>query len=514
MKKPPFRPTPDLGERLHSLMETTEVSRLIQDITTCSVVWEGEASGPGDSPAPGGLELFPCFSVHFREQTVQVKGTIIPNLPNNSGGLSHQINLGLAGRVYRFHLTAPHTYILSPFHLRFLSMLIGRLVFQHLVIPFSDQGSYPVFTPYSLEELVVAGYLQSLLGAPCATIKLDAQDNPYIGSMLHSERNLRRCEIPGSPQEEALVRAWRLFKRLLYYSIEGGRLFTGFAIIPAVLTREILQRRWPSLLFYHEAGRPSLDEGLESLKQFLLHANGRTTFLALQAGRVVGLLNLTHGTHRQLASLKGWDSVLPLISISSRGRISFWVPLRGRHTPQIPLTVLEYRHGHLRIPLFQDIFWLELERQLADVCPHCNRPDALARLKHLLAMVQRGGHGAILLFGLTPALLNLPDAPLENQIYLENPVPLKERWLPHLFGLAQSDGALLINDRLEVMGFGARLKATAVHLPPERDDLGTGMRHRVTREITAYSPNLVGLAISQDGYLSLYRHGNLLSRLY
>jgi hypothetical protein len=135
------------------------------------------------------------------------------------------------------------------------------------------------------------------------------------------------------------------------------------------LLQETYRKRWPSLLYYHENSRPSLDEGLEALKQYLLHANGRTTFLALQAGHLVGLLNLTRGTHRQLASLRSWNSVLPLTSISSRGRITFWVPLRGRHSPQIPLVVLEYRHGHLRIPLFQDIFWLELERQLAMSVP-------------------------------------------------------------------------------------------------------------------------------------------------
>ena len=79
---------------------------------------------------------------------------------------------------------------------------------------------------------MVADYLQSLTQAPCATIKLDAQDNPYIGSMLHSAADLRRCGMLDKEREEAIIRAWRLFKRLLYYSVEGERLFTGFAILP------------------------------------------------------------------------------------------------------------------------------------------------------------------------------------------------------------------------------------------------------------------------------------------
>ena len=212
----------NLSERLHTLVNSSEVIRLIHDITTCTVEWEGETALLPDPKTTRGLELFPCFSVHFREQDLQVKGTIHPNLPDDRGGLSHLVSLELAGRPFTFRLTTPQTYVLSPFHLRFLSMLVGRLVLNHLVLPLDIKQGFPLFTPYSLEEQVVAGYLQSLRWAPCATIKLDAQDNPYIGSMLHSERRLQRCEMPGSRQEEALIRAWRLFKRLLYFSIEGG----------------------------------------------------------------------------------------------------------------------------------------------------------------------------------------------------------------------------------------------------------------------------------------------------
>jgi len=503
-----------LAEHLRSLVDSPEVLRLIHDITTCTVAWEGEPTLPDDPKASRGLELFPCFTMHFQEQLLQVKGAIYPNLPEAGGGLSHLVRLELAGQRFAFRLITPQTYVLSPFHLRFLSMLFGRLVLHHLVFSLDDQRGYPPFTPYSLEEQVVAGYLHSLRWAPCATIKLDAQDNPYIGSLLHSERALRRCEMPGSPQEEALIRAWRLFKRLLYFSVEGGRLFTGFAFVPPTLAPKTWQQSGLSYLSYGAGCCLSLDEGVEVLKQFLLHADGRTTFLALQAGRLVGLLHLTRGIHRQLTTMRAWNAALPLASVSSRGRVTFWVPLRGRHTPQIPLVVLEYRHGHLRIPLFQDIFWLELEHQLSEVCPGCSQPHFLQRLKRLLAMMRRGGHGGILLMGLTPEQLTSPTTPLENQVYLETPAPLEERWLPHLFGMAKSDGALLCNDRLEAVAFRARLKAAVANLPPERDDLGSGMRHQVTREFTAYAGNLVGLTISQDGYISLYRHGKLMSRLY
>lgn len=64
------------------------------------------------------------------------------------------------------------------------------------------------------------------------------------------------------------------------------------------------------------------------------------------------------------------------------------------------------------------------------------------------------------------------------------------------------------------MHFRARLKAAGPPLTSERDDLGSGMRHQVTREFSACYPNVLGIAVSQDGYISLYRHGRLVSRLY
>jgi hypothetical protein len=500
--------------RLRSLVTTPEVLRLINDITTCSVEWEDPPDLAGIEPTQG-LPLFPCFALHFARQLLEVKGSIFPNLSQDGAGVSHLIRLELAEQSLYLRLRTGQTaFLLSPFHSRFLSMLFGRLVLHHLSLGPRGEGEAPLFTPYSLEEQVVAGYLQSLEWAPCATIKLDAQDNPYIGSMLQTPADLRRCEMPGGVWEEAIIRAWRLFKRLLYYSVEGERLYTGFAILPADRPPEYYRQRWPSLLWYDEANYTSLDLGLQGLKQFLLNADGRKTFLAIHRGRIVGLLKLDTGTHRQLTSAKAWRTVLPLATVSHRGRVSFWVALRGRKNRQIPLSVLEYRHGHLHIPLFQDIFWQELERQLKEITPGARFPESMLYLKSLLEMVRRSGHGAIFLLGLTDAQLEDSHTPMENQVRLAQSVPLRERWLDHLLGLAKSDGATIFNDRLEACQFRARLKPTNVCLLPETDDLGSGMRHQVTREFTAALPGILGITISQDGHISLYRQGKLVSRLY
>ncbi len=514
MAKARLQPTEVVTANLRSLVTTPEVLRLISDITTCTVEWEDPQDIRELEPSRG-LELFPCFTMHLQRHLMKIQGFIYPNLPQEGDGVSHLIRLELEDTPLSLRLrTTQAAILLSPFHCRFLSMLFGRLVLHHLSQTPQGKEGLLSFTPYSLEEQVVAGYLQSLEWSPCATIKLDAQDNPYIGSMLQTGADLRRCEVPGGGREEAFIRAWRLFKSLLYYSIEGERLFTGFAIMSTARPLKYYRQRWPSLVVYHEANQVSLDEGVQSIKQFLLNADGRRTFLALYGSRIVGLLKLDRGTHRQLTTVNAWRSVLPLATISHRGRVSFWIALKGRKHQQIPLSVLEYRHGHLHIPLFQDIFWQELEHQLKDVCPSCNHSEVLPHLKTLLEMLRRSAHGAIFLLGLTDDQMDADDAHLENQVRLAQPVPLKEPWLQHLLGLAKSDGAMIFNTHLEACQFRARLKAPAMCLLPEKDDLGSGMRHQVTREFSAWRAGVLGICVSQDGHISLYRHGKLVGRLY
>jgi hypothetical protein len=516
MARTPAQTREFLASRLNFLITTPEVLRLVNDITTCSVEWLDHPDLEA-LEASGGRELFPCFTTYLQRHLMEVRGVIYPNLTENEHVIYHVIRLDLADFQFFIRLRTTQTaFLLSPFHCRFLSMLFGRLVIVHLSLAARDAGGGYPFTPYSLEEQVVADYLQSLTQAPCATIKLDAQDNPYIGSMLYTAADLRRCGMLDKTREEAIIRAWRLFKRLLYYSVEGQRLFTGFAILTNYRPLEYYRQHWPSLLWFHEANFTPLDQGLQALRQFLLNADGRSTFLASYNSRIVGLLKLIQGTHRQLTTGAAWRTVLPLATISHRGQVSFWVALKGRKNPRIRLSLLEYRQGHLHIPLFQDIFWQELERQLKQVCPGCSIDGAgiLARLKSLLEVVRRSGHGTIFLLGVSQSQFQDPHTPIENQVRLASPVPLAEPWLQHLAGLAKSDGAVIFNDRLAACQFRARLKPANICLLPDSDDLGGGMRHQVTREFSAYAPNVLGICVSQDSYISLYRQGKLVSRLY
>jgi hypothetical protein len=169
----------------------------------------------------------------------------------------------------------------------------------------------------------------------------------------------------------------------------------------------------------------------------------------------------------------------------------------------------------MRIPLFQDVFWQELERQLRGICPDCQYPEVIQQFKQLLRGLRTNARGGILLVGLTAAKLQEPYVPIENEVRLAQPMPLQPQWSAILLGLAKPDGAVIINEKSEVTHFGARLKATGLQLPPlAGDELGSGPRHQATREVTAYYPEVLGLCISTDGPVSLYRTGKLISRLY
>ena len=169
----------------------------------------------------------------------------------------------------------------------------------------------------------------------------------------------------------------------------------------------------------------------------------------------------------------------------------------------------------MQIPLFQDVFWQELERHLRGICPDCQYPEVLQQFKQLLRGLRTNARGGILLVGLTAAKLQEPYVPIENEVRLAQPMPLQPQWSAILLGLAKPDGAVIINEKFEVTHFGARLKATGLQLPPlAGDELGSGTRHQATREFTAYYPEVLGLCISTDGPVSLYRTGKLISRLY
>ena len=60
----------------------------------------------------------------------------------------------------------------------------------------------------------------------------------------------------------------------------------------------------------------------------------------------------------------------------------------------------------------------------------------------------------------------------------------------------------------------AHVDAFVRTLPAGYNDLGSGMRHQVTREFSAYAPHVLGICVSQDSHVSLYRQGKLVSRLY
>ena len=416
-----------LRQSYFSLIASPEVNRLVEDITTCTLSREDKAPGDWDTALPrGGVELFPFLTVQTRQHQLLISGTLFPNQGEASTGtLFHLIRLQLGDETYYFKLsTSQSPFLLSPFHCRFISILFGLSWFYALAVGTGKvQEDFLAFAPYSLEEQVISRYLQSLVWIPCATVKLDAQDNPYIGSRLYTSADIKRCQIPGSSAEESIIRGWRLFKSLLYYTIEGERIFTGFAFLRPHKSLSEQQRRWPNLLLYHESDQVLLNEGIEAIKQLLLNADGRTTFLSVYQDRIVGVLHLPEGTQRQLTTVRSWRDSLTLATISRRGRFNFWLALKGRHSARIPLSLLEYRHGRIQIPLFQDVFWQELERQLRGICPDCYSPEVLQQIKQLLRGLRTSARGSILLIGLMPPNCKNPMFPLKMKSGWRNQLP-------------------------------------------------------------------------------------------
>ena len=148
MSEPRSRSSLSFAEQLKSLVITPEVLRLILDVTACTVEWDGEAASIV-SPQARGLELFPCFAMYFQRHLVEVKGAIFPNLAAREWeGLSHVIRLELPGMTLDVRLhTLQTTFLLSPFHIRFLSILFGRLVLHQLSLTPEGPGQPVAFYP-------------------------------------------------------------------------------------------------------------------------------------------------------------------------------------------------------------------------------------------------------------------------------------------------------------------------------------------------------------------------------
>jgi hypothetical protein len=139
-----------LASRLNFLITTPEVLRLVHYITTCSVEWlaHPDLEALGQS---GGRELFPCITTYLQRHLREVRGVIHPNLTENEHVIYHVIQLDLADFQFFFRLRTTQTaFLLSPFHCRFLSMLFGRLVIQHLTLAAQEQEGLRPFTAYSL----------------------------------------------------------------------------------------------------------------------------------------------------------------------------------------------------------------------------------------------------------------------------------------------------------------------------------------------------------------------------
>ena len=128
-----------------SLVTTPEVLRLINDITSCSLEWLDQPEVATKEPFRG-LELFPPLTMHFQQHTIEARGFIYPNLPEEKA-LLHLIRFEMGGVTTALRLRTPQSaFLLSPFHCRFLSVLFRRLLVHYLTMTFERIGElFPVY---------------------------------------------------------------------------------------------------------------------------------------------------------------------------------------------------------------------------------------------------------------------------------------------------------------------------------------------------------------------------------
>ncbi len=90
-----------------SLIASTEVNRLLEDITTCTLSRENVAPGSWENiPPKGGVELFPFLAVQTRRHQLDISGTLFPNQEDASTGtLYHLIRLQLGDETTYFKLS-------------------------------------------------------------------------------------------------------------------------------------------------------------------------------------------------------------------------------------------------------------------------------------------------------------------------------------------------------------------------------------------------------------------------
>ncbi len=92
---PKTRPLPQeaFAEHMRSSVDTTEVQRLIYDISAAPWKWRNLPGAPCPS-RPGGWSFFPGFALYFQRHPMEIKGVIYPNPATGDGeGLSHVVRL-------------------------------------------------------------------------------------------------------------------------------------------------------------------------------------------------------------------------------------------------------------------------------------------------------------------------------------------------------------------------------------------------------------------------------------
>ena len=243
-----------VAARLRSLVTTPEVLRLINDITTCTVEWEEPAGFDRHRAGPGPAPL-PLFHPAFRpppaggqrdhlSQPAPGRSRGVPPDPPGAGGPAPVPAAFAPGRP---------RFCFLPFTAVFSACCSGAWCCTTCPWPPRGKGSPCPSPPIPWRSRWWRAISRAWSGRPAPPSSWTPRTILTSAPCCTPRRICGAARCPASGREEAVIRAWRLFKRLLYYSVEGERLFTGFAILSSDRPLEYYRQRWPSLLWYRRS---------------------------------------------------------------------------------------------------------------------------------------------------------------------------------------------------------------------------------------------------------------------
>lgn len=301
----------------------------------------------------------------------------------------------------------------------------------------------------------------------------------------------------------------RLIREVFHWknnTIEGKEINTGFIITDTIDLFEESIPKAKVVKLYSESPISLFD--FSSVKGLLEIADGKRLFLLVKNGpnmEVQGICIFEEDFITELTK-KSIGFIAPIFSIKETGLIIS----RGKQI------ILEHIKGRPFIRQKNNERFTEvLHNQIKKINKKATKIQ-VEKLSKIIIELSKYGKGASLIFGFDEMDYNHTNS-VDYKIRLCEKLPLykgdsieksKEAIMKLLSDVSKTDGAVLVNSQMEIIGLGAILRSTNV----PGSMLG-GSRHKSMGSYTANKSNLFGIVISSDGPISLVHNNKCICKL-